>query len=69
MPKKRKKASSKTMSVADVALLLRTSNGTVLRLCEEGKLRRYRRRKGGNWRISKSSIAEFERRLRAQGGG
>lgn len=60
--------SCETVSVSWVARRLRVHNCTVNRYLEAGVLKGYRLRKGGWWRILKSSVLELETKIRTEMG-
>jgi excisionase family DNA binding protein len=57
---------AETVSTQWTAKHLRVSEMTVLRYIEEGLIRAYQLKPRGWWRISKSSVLEFERITRAR---
>lgn len=55
-----------TVSVQWAAEHLRVSPMTVLRYREEGLIKGYQMKERGWWRLIKSSVVEYEQRLRAR---
>ncbi len=54
-----------TMTIAEVADVLRYAEQTVRHLCEEGKLLSYKVHDDGLWRISKRSLQQLCERMRS----